>query len=215
MQSLASLPPGSQTRDVGTDLLLKQLQDNLQQPPASYLGSRCKRTKALTLQSYQSSHTTTADMYADKYRTADGSNNNIHLPTLGQAGTYYARSISPKHIPANLPGPEDLFDTLLARTSEPKAHPTKISSLLFALAGIIIHDLFRTSDKNKDIAATSSYLDLSPLYGCDQEAQDSVRTMADGKLKTDTFAEIRFIHQPPHVSRSEPSTLLESLLMPP
>ncbi|KAF2628738.1 heme peroxidase [Macroventuria anomochaeta] len=174
MRLLASLPTASQTRDVGTGLLLKRLHDDLQHPPASSLGGPYK------------------------YRTADGSNNNIRLPNLGRAGSYYTRSVSPKHIPTNLPDPEILFDTLLARRAEPKAHPTKISSLLFALAGIIIHDLFRTSDEDKDVAVTSSYLDLSPLYGCNQEAQDSVRTMIDGKLKTDTFTEIRFINRPPH-----------------
>lgn len=137
----------------------------------------------------------------DKYRAADGGNNNINSPHIGQAGSYYARSVPPRHVPTNLPDPEVLFDTLLARKGKAKVHPTKISSLLFAFAGIIVHDLFRTSDKDKDVAATSSYLDLSPLYGSTQEAQNSVRTMVDGKLKTDTFAEVRFINQPPHVSQ--------------
>ncbi|KAJ8115411.1 hypothetical protein OPT61_g2940 [Boeremia exigua] len=171
---LVSLPAGSQGRDVGTGLLLKQLLDDPLQLPPSPLGSRYK------------------------YRAADGSDNNVHLPTLGRAGSYYTRSVPPKHIPTNLPNPEDVFDMLLARKSPSKTHPTKISSLFFAFAAIIVHDLFRTSDENKDIAATSAYLDLSPLYGCDQAAQDSVRTMVDGKLKADAFAEVRFINQPPH-----------------
>ncbi len=106
----------------------------------------------------------------DRYRTADGSDKHVHLPNLGRAGSYYVRSVPPKHVPKNLPDPEDIFDILLARKSKPEEHPAKISSLFFAFAGIITHDMFRTSDANKDVAATSSYLDLSPLYGCDQDA---------------------------------------------
>jgi hypothetical protein len=101
-----------------------------------------------------------------------------------------------------------LFDTLLARRGEPKAHPTKISSLLFALADIIIHDVFRTSDRDKDVVMASSYLDLSPLYGSDQDSQDSVRTFADGRLKPDAFSEVRFVNQAPEVR----STVLIALL---
>jgi hypothetical protein len=154
-----------------------------------------------------------SDTWADKYRSADGSNNNIHAPSLGQAGSYYARLVPPRHIPTNLPDPQELFDTLLAREGEPKAHPAKISSLLFALAGIIVHDLFRSGDEDKRIAARSSYFDLSPLYGSSQEAQNNVRTMADGKLKTDTFAEVRFINQPPHVSSRNKSISFAALLL--
>lgn len=50
--------------------------------------------------------------------------------------------------------------------------------------------------KNK----TSSYLDLSPLYGSNQEMQDTVRTFKDGKLKPDTFADKRLLLMPPGVS---------------
>lgn len=46
---------------------------------------------------------------------------------------------------------------------------------------------------------SSSYLDLSPLYGSSQEAVDSVRTFKDGMLKPDTFADRRLIGNPPGV----------------
>lgn len=49
--------------------------------------------------------------------------------------------------------------------------------------------------KNK----TSSYLDLSPLYGSNQEMQNSIRTFKDGKLKPDSFADKRLIGLPPGV----------------
>jgi Animal haem peroxidase len=54
----------------------------------------------------------------------------------------------------------------------------------------------------KDIRATSktsSYLDLSPLYGSNQEMQDSVRTFKQGKLKADCFADPRLLMMPPGV----------------
>jgi len=46
---------------------------------------------------------------------------------------------------------------------------------------------------------TSSYLDLSPLYGSNQEMQDSVRTFKQGKLKADSFADKRLHGMPPGV----------------
>ena len=60
-------------------------------------------------------------------------------------------------------------------------------------------DIFGTNRKDPNISDTSSYLDLSPLYGRSQETQNSVRTFKDGKLKPDTFAEERLLGQPPGV----------------
>lgn len=60
-------------------------------------------------------------------------------------------------------------------------------------------DIFRTNRKDANISDTSSYLDLSPLYGRNQEAQNTVRTFKDGLLKPDTFAEERLLGQPPGV----------------
>ncbi|KAF1957002.1 hypothetical protein CC80DRAFT_561492 [Byssothecium circinans] len=135
----------------------------------------------------------------DLYRTADGSNNNVLFPHIGKAGSFYARSVPPKHVSPRLPDPSILFDALLAREGSPRPHPNKISSVLLATATIIIHDIFRTSDHDQNIANVSSYLDLSPLYGADQETQNSVRTLKDGMLKPDTFAEVRLLGQPPEV----------------
>jgi hypothetical protein len=97
------------------------------------------------------------------------------------------------------PDPKLIFDTLLARREVPEAHPNKISSMLFALASIIIHDVVRTRDRDSSVVNTSSYLDLSPLYGSDQSGQDGMRTFSDGRLKPDAFAEVRFVNQPPEV----------------
>lgn len=53
------------------------------------------------------------------YRTADGSNYNVLMPTLGMAGTPYARSVPNTHpLPSSfLPDAGLVFDTLLKRQS--------------------------------------------------------------------------------------------------
>lgn len=65
---------------------------------------------------------------------------------------------------------------------------------------VIIHDLFKTSHSDPSISLTSSYLDLSPLYGCNQAEQDKVRTFENGRLKPDCFAEARILGFPLGVS---------------
>jgi len=61
-------------------------------------------------------------------------------------------------------------------------------------------DVFRTNRADPSISDTSSYLDLSPLYGLNQDDQNTVRTFKDGKLKNDVFAEKRLLGFPPGVS---------------
>jgi len=61
-------------------------------------------------------------------------------------------------------------------------------------------DLFYTRPGDPTYNDTSSYLDLTPLYGNSQEAQDTVRTFKDGLLKPDTFWDIRILGFPPGVS---------------
>lgn len=65
-------------------------------------------------------------------------------PHIGAAGSPYARTVRPSSLqPSNRPAPEALFDSLLAR-KEFKEHPTKISSVLFYIASIIIHGMCKT-----------------------------------------------------------------------
>jgi linoleate 10R-lipoxygenase len=58
-------------------------------------------------------------------------------------------------------------------------------------------DLFQTDNKNPHISQTSSYLDLSILYGDNQEDQNLMRTFQDGKIKPDCYSEVRLQAFPP------------------
>ena len=95
-----------------------------------------------------------------------------------------------------------------------------MSSLIFCYAAIVTHSLFRTDSHDININTTSSYLDLSPVYGhsepifrfmssqyislyvVDQAAQDKVRNKAAGRglLYPDTFSEDRLTFLPPGAS---------------
>ncbi|KAJ6007045.1 hypothetical protein N7522_005396 [Penicillium canescens] len=175
IQLAAGLPSTSRNGKELTNTFLNQLWGDLEHPPISYLG----RDAA--------------------YRKADGSGNNTFWPQIGAANTPYARSVRPKTMqPAALPEPEALFDSLLAR-KEFKEHPNKISSVLFYLASIIIHDLFQTDPRDQTKSLCSSYLDLAPLYGNNQTEQNAVRTFKDGKLKPDCFSTKRILGFPPGV----------------
>ncbi|ORY64342.1 heme peroxidase [Pseudomassariella vexata] len=139
------------------------------------------------------------DVY--NYRQADGSYNNIHLPELGKAGAPYARSVQPRMLmPASLPDPDLIFDVVMSRDNGGfKPHPNNISSMLFYMAILIIHDCFRTSRQDPNVSTTSSYLDLAPLYGSNKDEQASVRAFEDGKLKPDCFSEKKLLGFPPGV----------------
>ena len=131
-----------------------------------------------------------------QYRSADGSCNSLKHPDLGKAGTPYARTVAPKQMqPGALPDPGVIFDSIMTRKHHDK-HPNKISSMLFYLASIIIHDVFRTNHEDFTISDTSSYLDLAPLYGSNQDEQNAMRTHQDGKLKPDCFSEPRLLTFP-------------------
>ena len=119
------------------------------------------------------------------------------FPMLGAANTPYARSVNPTTIaPGALPDPSLVFDSIMARDKF-TPHPNKVSSVFFYWASLIIHDLFQTNHRDFSISQTSSYLDLSTLYGDTQEDQDQIRTFKDGKLKPDCFSEARLLGFPP------------------
>ena len=157
-----------------SDIFVQQLYDSLQHPPPATVSKE------------------------HQYRAADGSFNNLMAPMVGAANTPYARSVRPQTLqPVDRPEPGDLFDSLMARDVF-KPHPAKLSSMMFYLASVIIHDLFSTEHRSGN-NATSSYLELSPLYGNNQQEQNHMRTFKDGKIKPDCFSNKRVLGFPPGV----------------
>ena len=175
IRTASALPDDSKMQKEITNKLVGQLWNDLQHPPQSYLGER-----------YQ-------------YRSADGSYNSLKNPQVGAAGTPYARTVKPSMMqtPAR-PDPGVIFDSIMTR-KHAELHPNRVSSMLFYIASIIVHDCFRTNFQDQSISDTSSYLDLSPLYGSNQQEQDRMRTHKDGKLKPDCFSEARLLLFPPGV----------------
>ncbi|PSN61193.1 heme peroxidase [Corynespora cassiicola Philippines] len=175
IRTAAKLPDDSRNRETLTNQFLTQLWNDLEHPPQSYLGRQFQ------------------------YRSADGSFNSLKHPQLGAAGTPYARTVKPATMQTPcLPDPGVIFDSVMTR-KHAELHPNRISSVLFYLASIIIHDCFRTDHKDYSNSLTSSYLDLSPLYGSNQEEQNQMRTFKDGRLKPDCFSEARLLFFPPGV----------------
>ncbi|KAI0696645.1 heme peroxidase, partial [Cytidiella melzeri] len=133
------------------------------------------------------------------YRSADGSDYNVVIPNLGRAGMPYARSVPSMHpLPEQfLPDPSLIFDVLLKR-DKVVPHPGGVSSLFFAFADLVIHSIFNTDRKDPSINNSSSYLDLSPLYGSSEEQVDTVRCKdGTGRLYEDVFADSRLMVMPP------------------
>ncbi len=136
-----------------------------------------------------------------QWRSADGSNNNLTLPNIGKSGEKYIQDCLSQRPQADLlPNPALIFDELLKRrlgtNGEFKASEFGISSNFFYFATLITHDLFNTDGTDKSINLTTSYLDLSPLYGSTKQIQDTVRTGKNGLLKPDQYADTRFWIQP-------------------
>lgn len=177
VQLLYKLPPDSKELKQLSDGFINQLWSTLNHPPVQFLGGQYK------------------------YRKADGSYNNIQNPQLGAANTPYARSVIPAVIQTpDLPEPGLIFDMLMARGDTFQPHPQGISSMLFYLGTIIIHDIFQTSSKDYNINLTSSYLDLSPLYGRNDDEVKAMRTFQNGLLKPDCFSSQRILGFPPGCS---------------
>lgn len=178
IQIVAGLPTRSRTRVLLTNQFIGELWDSLEHPVLNYIGEK------------------------SMYRSADGSNNNPLWPSMGAAGTTYARSVRPTIMPPGaLPDPGLIYDSVMRRSSSgSRKHPNNVSSILWYWATIIIHDLFWTDPLDKTKSKTSSYLDLSPLYGSNQEMQNSIRTFCDGMLKPDAYADWRIHGMPPGVS---------------
>lgn len=135
-----------------------------------------------------------------RYRKHDGSGNNPWIPDMGKAGSPYSRSVPPtKPKGPNLPDPELVFDQLLKRNGPFREHPSGLNRLFFSFATVVIHECFQTSRTDPWINETSSYVDLSTLYGNNDKEQKRVRTYEDGKIFPDSIASERIMMMPPGV----------------
>src|ERR1700691_4323107 len=77
--------------------------------------------------------------------------------------------------------------TFLNRTGPFRDHPSGLNRLFFSFATIVIHECFQTSRSDPWINETSSYVDLSTLYGNTDNEQQRVRTYKDGRIFPDSI----------------------------
>ncbi|KAG8780137.1 hypothetical protein FRC12_023407 [Ceratobasidium sp. 428] len=168
------------------DVAIALLDVDLPRPPATYVGP------------------------AAQFRSPDGSGYNPAMPNLGKAGTPYARSVQVQYEPPLCFQPRVIM--MFIHGTEHDADPIWESSFPRACLryspkkgyegrDTTPNGLFRNSPESPFINDTSSYLDLSPLYGHDLAAQMKVRRNdGTGRLYEDVFAENRLLLMPPSVS---------------
>lgn len=173
---LQGFPPNSALSETISDGFISMLWSDLPHPAPTLAGPR------------------------SKYRSHDGSGNNPWNPEMGKAGSPYARNVPPlKPKGPDLPDPESVFDALLKREGPFRKHPSGLNRLFFSFATIVIHECFQTSRENHFINETSSYVDLSTLYGNTEKEQKQVRTFQDGTIFPDSIASERILMMPPGV----------------
>ncbi len=173
IQLLAKLPPHSKQGKQLSDGFATMLWNDLDHPPTTSLAPELR------------------------YRSADGSHNNIRVPKLGAANTAYARTTAPVLLQnPNQPDPGLVFDMVMARGGTFEPHPQRLSSMFTYLATLITHDLFQTSSADYSINLTSSYLDLAPLYGRNEQELRAMRLFRDGLIKPDCFSSKRILGFP-------------------
>jgi hypothetical protein len=137
---------------------------------------------------------------ASRYRRHDGGGNNPWDPELGKANSPYARNVPPlKPKGPNLPDVESVWEALMKRKEPYRKHPTGLNRLFFSFATVVIHEIFQTSRTDPYINTTSSYVDLSTLYGNTDVEQPRVRTYKNGTIYPDSIASDRIMMMPPGV----------------
>jgi hypothetical protein len=137
VQLISKLDDTSKLSSQLTGALINNLWNALPHPPLTSLGTKYK------------------------FREADGSYNNIRSPEIGAANTPYARAAKSSVLQnIALPDPGVIFDSLMARGDTFEPHPNQISSMLFYLATIIIHDIFRTVSSEVSISWGAKLISL-------------------------------------------------------
>lgn len=176
VEMLQSLPLNSTLSQMVSNDFIAMLWNDLPHPPSTLSGPSAR------------------------YRQHDGSGNNPWVPNMGKAGSPYSRTVPPmKPKGPNLPDPELVFEYLLKRNGPFREHPSGLNRLFFSFATIVIHECFQTSRSNPWINETSSYVDLSTLYGNTEKEQVRVRTYENGKIFPDSIASERIMMMPPGV----------------
>ena len=199
-QALTTLASGEPLND--KELLLENGVSMLQgMAPNSGLSSTISDGFIKMLWSDLPHPSTTVAGPTTRYRRHDGGNNNLWNPEMGKAGTPYCRNVPPvKPKGNNLPDPELVYEQLLRRPDgEFREHPSGLNRLFFSFATIVIHECFQTSRKDQWINETSSYVDLSTLYGNTEKEQPRVRTYKNGLIYKDAIASERIMLMPPGV----------------
>jgi Animal haem peroxidase len=119
---------------------------------------------------------------------------------MGKAGSPYARNVPPmKPKGPNLPDVESVYEALLKRQGPYRKHPSGLNQLFFSFATVVIHECFQTCRSDQCINETSSYVDLSTLYGNTEKEQKRVRTYKNGLIYPDSIASDRIMMMPPNV----------------
>lgn len=173
---LQSLPLNSGLSEKASDGFISMLWHDMPHPPPAMTGP------------------------AARYRRHDGGGNSPWDPEMGKAGSPYSRTVPPlKPKGPNLPNVEDVFEALLKRDGPFKIHPSGLNRLFFSFATVVIHECFQTRRGDPFINETSSYVDLSTLYGNVEEEQKRVRTFENGTIFPDSIASERIMMMPPGV----------------
>ncbi|KAK7911141.1 hypothetical protein PG985_013622 [Apiospora marii] len=115
------------------------------------------------------------------------------------AGTY-PQSIHPD-FPARtqLPEPDLVFDTLLARGVAVRDNPNQISSLFLDFAALISIDMSESQYLSGTENRGMRRLRLTPLYGKTSAEESTLRMFSDGLMKNDMFASSEAWRLPPGV----------------
>lgn len=199
LEAVATLASGEPMDD--KDLLLEKGVEMLQGlPPNSGLGHKVADGFITMLWNDLPHPTPTMAGPSTRYRRHDGGGNNIWNPEMGKAGSPYARNVAPmKPKGPCLPDVEDVYESLLKRNGPFRPHPSGLNRLFFSFATVVIHECFQTSRKDPWINETSSYVDLSTLYGNTEKEQKRVRTYNNGLIYPDSIASERIMMMPPGV----------------
>lgn len=195
-QAITTLASGEPLDD--KKLLLEHGVSMLQSlPPNSGLGEKASGDFIALLWNDLPHPAVTSAGPSARYRRHDGGGNNPWDPEMGKAGSPYSRSVPPvKTKGPNLPDPELVYDLLLKRKGPFREHPSGLNRLFFSFATMVIHECFQTSRSNQWINETSSYVDLSTIYGNTEKEQKRVRTYENGLIHPDSVASERIMMMP-------------------